>query len=102
MAVLSLVQFASVISATPTLEIMEAIICRSMHPDVVNPRDDASCKDTEVQSKLSTLQGWMMPFALVPGLLTAMPYGAMADKHGRRLVLRLAISGLLISQAVAH
>ncbi|ATY61235.1 MFS transporter [Cordyceps militaris] len=90
-AVLSLVQFATVISATPTFEIMEGIICHSMHPDIVDPRNDAACKDTDVQSKLSLLQGWIMPFALIPGLVTAVPYGAMADKYGRRLAIEMSI-----------
>lgn len=80
------------------LEIMEGIICRSLHPDVDNTLNNPICKRADVQSEFAELQGWSLPFALVPGLVTAIPYGTMADKHGRRLVLCLAIVGIVIAQ----
>ncbi|KFG83653.1 hypothetical protein MANI_015986 [Metarhizium anisopliae] len=96
--VLLLVVLTMSISSTPMLEIMEGIICRSLHPDVDGTLNHPVCKGADVQSEFAQLQGWVTPFALVPGLVTAMPYGAMADKRGRRLVLCLAISGLVVAQ----
>jgi hypothetical protein len=96
--VLLLVVLTMSISSTPMLEIMEGIICRSLHPGVDGTLNNPVCKGADVQSEFAQLQGWVTPFALVPGLVTAMPYGAMADKHGRRLVLCLAISGLVVAQ----
>lgn len=83
--------------AIPMSPIQEVIICRKHYADVVGA--DPRCKNEVVQSELSMLKGWEVTFALIPGMVTAVPYGMAADKYGRRLVLGLSLLGLTLSQA---
>ena len=79
---------------------------------VIDNIDENLCKSPVVQDQLSHLVGWNMCFDTIPGdckaqrniiclnslpgLLTAMFYGHISERHGRRLVLLLSISGHLI------
>jgi MFS family permease len=38
-----------------------------------------------------------MTFSCIPGILVAMPFGMVADKYGRKLVLLLALLGVILS-----
>ncbi|KJZ76344.1 hypothetical protein HIM_04426 [Hirsutella minnesotensis 3608] len=88
---------ASMIAA-PMSQIAEGVICRRFHPDVVDPTTDARCKNADVQAELAMLQGWGMTFALIPGLLMAVPYGMLADRYGRKVILCLSLFGMLLVQ----
>ncbi|KAJ6784610.1 hypothetical protein PWT90_07385 [Aphanocladium album] len=81
----------------PMMQIQEDIICRKHHPDIVSGADPR-CKDTAVQSDLAFLTGWSSSLTLVPGLLTAVPYGYLGDKYGRAMILRLSIFGIVLWQ----
>ncbi|KAF4504262.1 hypothetical protein G6O67_008435 [Ophiocordyceps sinensis] len=81
-------------------QIQEGIICQMWHPGIPEPSKDVRCKDRDVQSELSTLRGWELTFGLIPGLLTAIPYGIIADRYGRKVVLSLSLFGITLVQAV--
>ncbi|KAJ6783935.1 hypothetical protein PWT90_02118 [Aphanocladium album] len=76
-------------------EITEELICRQFHPGIANSRDPR-CKDNQVQGEMSFIDGVGLPLALIPGILTAVPYGIFADTYGRRLGIALAMLGLLL------
>ncbi len=96
--VMLVVELASPLVDVPMLQIQEEIICQKHHPDIVSGADPR-CKDTSVQSDLAFLTGWSSSFVLVPGLVTAVPYGYLADKYGRATILRLSIFGMVLWQA---
>jgi hypothetical protein len=87
----------------PSNALMEDIICRDMkprlgaaqrHPTLLT--DDDICKGPEVQGKLALYRGWLYIAEATPGMLTAIPYGLLADRWGRRPVLTLAITGFFV------
>ncbi|KJZ73966.1 hypothetical protein HIM_06634 [Hirsutella minnesotensis 3608] len=84
----------------PLNQIEESIICRNQYPHVPDTATDALCKSSPVQAELSFLQGWELTFGLVPGILTAVPYGFAADRHGRKVILCLSLLGLCLFQAI--
>lgn len=95
--VMVLTNFAGFFIDTPYTQILEATICRSFHPDIVSGADPR-CKDNDVQSELSLINGWSLTFTLIPGLLMAVPYGMLADSIGKKFVLNLSIFGFALSQ----
>lgn len=96
---LAAVEIGVKLLTVPMAQIQEGIICRGHYPDVVETPEDPRCKDEVVQSDLSMLQGWEMTFALIPGLLTAVPYGIMADRYGRKVTLSLSLLGMTMVEA---
>ena len=100
-AICTLSYFFVVLSASimqpATTEVVEEIICRRLYPDVAHGRDPR-CKDNFVQGELSFIEGWALPLFLLPGVVTAVPYGILADTYGRRLGIGLCMLGLLLQQ----
>ncbi|KAJ5667403.1 MFS transporter [Penicillium longicatenatum] len=65
---------------TPLYPIQEAIICQKYFPASANDASvDPRCKTEIVQAELSFLKGWQLTISLLPGMLTALPYGMMAE-----------------------
>ena len=46
-----------------------------------------------VQNLLATVVGWELSFSAVPGWLTAMYWGYLAEKCGRHLILFFSVLG---------
>lgn len=92
-----LTELGAYLATIPLNQVLEEIICRNFHPDLLLDPNDPRCKDRAVQTELSLLRGWQMTFDFVPGLLTAVPYGFVADKYGRELVLTLSMLGITLS-----
>ncbi|KAK1751710.1 major facilitator superfamily domain-containing protein [Echria macrotheca] len=83
--------------STPIIDIQEAIICRRFHgPDV--DHDDPACKDKDVQGELSFIRGWHVSLTLLTSLIASVPYGAMADRYGRTIVLGLSFLGATLTE----
>ncbi|KAK4135841.1 hypothetical protein BT67DRAFT_262663 [Trichocladium antarcticum] len=61
--------------------------------------DDPVCKAPDVQGHLAMLRGWQATFDSVPGMLTAVPYGVLSDRWGRRGVLGLGLAGVWLGMA---
>lgn len=78
-------------------QLMEGAICVKTYPDIQEPYSDPRCKNDEVQAMLSFVKAWETSLAILPGFLTALPYGMVADKYGAKFVLLLVFLGNLIS-----
>lgn len=61
------------------------------------PIPEEDCKIPIVQGQLAMLKGWDAAFACIPGLLLAFPYGYIADRYGRKIVLILSLVGVTLS-----
>ncbi|TQV92256.1 hypothetical protein V2A60_004543 [Cordyceps javanica] len=94
---LFLVMLAASVMEPAASEVVEEIICRGVYPDIAGGRDPR-CKSNAVQGELSTIDGWSLPLFLVPGIVTAVPYGILADTHGRRLGIGLCMLGMVLQQ----
>ncbi|KAK8022905.1 MFS multidrug transporter [Apiospora marii] len=60
---------------------------------------DPRCKGNDVQTELSFIRGWQSTLDYIPSLLTAVPYGFLADRRGRELVLRLSLIGITLASS---
>lgn len=91
----------------PSAAIMERILCRDFYPEFSNGTSSAEwvphgdCKIPEVQAPLAMLRGWMSTFEAIPAMLTAMPWGILSDRWGRRPVMTCSIAGLVLNSAFA-
>ncbi|KAK0733813.1 major facilitator superfamily domain-containing protein, partial [Lasiosphaeria miniovina] len=103
----------------PLTAMMEAIICRAMHPEVDAPpppdydprtgpwaawdpavlHDEPICKSADVQGYLAMLRGWVGTLDSMASLLTIVPFGVLSDRWGRRPVIVIASTGLTINLA---
>ncbi|KAL7908231.1 hypothetical protein GGI35DRAFT_453658 [Trichoderma velutinum] len=98
---LLVVEFAATLLTISVSQIEEGILCRRFFPDVNDTITDPRCKSENVQSELSTIQGWGFTFAIIPGVITAVPYGVAADKYGRSVILSLSLLGIVLVEAGA-
>lgn len=72
----------------PTIKLFEQAICnryysdQSIHPRVTAPDvDERLCKIPAIQNELASLTGLKFTFDALPGLLTALYYGSIADRY---------------------
>lgn len=60
---------------------------------------EALCKVDPVQQKLAMIFGWQDTFDAIPGLLLAIPFGALADRWGRKWIFLASLIGLQLNAA---
>ncbi|KAJ5627096.1 hypothetical protein N7528_004523 [Penicillium herquei] len=102
-ALILAMDFGFFIGAAPQTEIFQDIICQNYlaasgnHTDKI-PTEDI-CKSTPVQSELVLVNGWKDTSDVLAGMLLSVPYGVLADRWGRKPVLLLGISGILLGEA---
>ncbi|KAH8821770.1 major facilitator superfamily domain-containing protein [Xylogone sp. PMI_703] len=89
------------VQLAPVNKILEGIICRDFYPEMAgaNPlavSEDPRCKDTAVESKLAMLRGWQATLECIPGIITGVPYGLLSDKYGRKVVMILSLTGIIL------
>ena len=84
----------------PTIKLFEQAICNRFFETSENVIQrvgvnipEEYCKIAPIQSELAGLTGLKFTFDALPGLLTALYYGHIADRFGRRLVLALCCVG---------
>ncbi len=94
--------FGYVMSAAPQTRLIEDIVCRKYYSaealsalGLTRP-SEGMCKEPLVQDAVAQLFGWQTFFDGIPGLVLAMYFGVLADKHGRRGVLFLSMLGQTI------
>ncbi|CAK7224204.1 hypothetical protein SEUCBS140593_005492 [Sporothrix eucalyptigena] len=90
-----LFEIANLFQELPTLQLLEEIICR----DITGEDSDVICGgNQDVQAELAYLRGWQLTLALIPGIITAVPYGVVIDRLGRKVGLYLSVTGILLTQ----
>ncbi|KAL9600753.1 MAG: hypothetical protein Q9219_002994 [cf. Caloplaca sp. 3 TL-2023] len=100
-----LVSFAKHIVEVPTIRLFELAACDEYYANGKGTLGHGldigsrSCKAAPVQNELSTLTGWKFGFDALPALLLAIYYGSIAGKYGRKFVLLLFSTGMLLSSA---
>ncbi|RAK90678.1 MFS general substrate transporter [Aspergillus costaricaensis CBS 115574] len=90
--------FGNYLSYAPQISIFESIICRRFGADSHTVEVRGGCKSPEVQAELALVNGWKDMFDQLPGILLALPYGILADRVGRKPVLLLSLTGLLMEE----
>lgn len=88
----------------PTVRLFEEAVCNQYYSrhqvsnaSTLSGVGEEHCKLAAVQQELATITGLKFTFDALPGLLTAMYYGSIADRLGRRFVLALCSAGTLCS-----
>ncbi|KAK1961570.1 MFS general substrate transporter [Colletotrichum sublineola] len=94
---LTIFELGCCLIAIPLNQVLEAIICRNFYPQAPPSVNDLRCKAKAVQDELSIIRGWQSTLELIPSLLTAIPYGFLADRQGREMVLGLSLLGMTLS-----
>ena len=90
-----LFNFSRYIVEVPLIRLFEIAICNRYFD--VKAIEEKACKVPRIQDDLAIVVGWRFFFDAIPGLLTAIFYGRLADRNGRRIVLFLSCFGLLCS-----
>ncbi|KAJ5773794.1 Major facilitator superfamily domain general substrate transporter [Penicillium paradoxum] len=105
---LKLIMFAMILAVEvgfaflegPMVRIMESIACRQYFLDVDPTKigadgqvPEAMCKVGEVQAELAAVKGYHVFFDGTLSALLAIPYGLLADRHGRKSTLVLSLPG---------
>ena len=76
--------FAKHMVEVPTIKLFEQAICNRYYStqQPANPNiDEGLCKLPTIQNELATLTGLKFTFDALPGLLTALYYGSIADRY---------------------
>ncbi|OGM41898.1 MFS multidrug transporter [Aspergillus bombycis] len=94
--VMLILDIASSVPTAPRMVIFEDIICRNHYAAWWDISKLGDCKVKAVQGELALINGWKETFEKIPALLVSIPYGALADRIGRKKVLLLALTGCLL------
>ncbi|OGE54468.1 hypothetical protein PENARI_c006G08958 [Penicillium arizonense] len=89
--------FGNYLGYAPHIGILESIICRQARGSNLLLVDD-NCKSPQVQRELALINGWKDTFDQLPGILLALPYGFAADRIGRKPILALSLTGLILEE----
>lgn len=73
-------------------------ICHRLRPEL-DPSSPECFFGGDIEHELVLVTGWSYVLTILPGILTVVPYGYLADQYGRKPGLRLAIVGLVLAQA---
>ncbi|GFP55218.1 efflux pump ustT [Trichoderma asperellum] len=82
---------------TTLLTVLTRNVCHREHPEF-DPGSPECFIDGEVRSELVLFTRWNYALNNVPGILTALPYGFLADQYGRKRGLYLSLVGVALSQ----
>ncbi|RDW89025.1 hypothetical protein BP6252_01057 [Coleophoma cylindrospora] len=90
------------LQVAPLNKVLESIICKNYFPELASldlhaMADDQRCKSNDVQGTLATLRGWQLVTEILPGLLTTIFYGFLADKYGRKKILLVSVVGIILN-----
>jgi MFS family permease len=88
---LLLSELAELLLVSPRIRLLEAAICRTHYGLPSVPEDQ--CKIPEVQGRLAYIRGWQVFVEALPVMALAVPWGAFADKAGKKQVLALNFLG---------
>ncbi|KAL5423070.1 hypothetical protein PMIN04_004236 [Paraphaeosphaeria minitans] len=88
--------FGETVQPAPRIAIYEAIVCKQYYNSSSAGTHD--CKAAPVQEELALLGGLERLSILVPSVL-AIPFAALADRHGHSFVLAMAMFGVVLEDA---
>jgi hypothetical protein len=97
-AMVILIDLAAFFLDAPQTSILEGIICNRHYNSVPGEHD---CTVGPVQAELATVNQLLNTFNRLPGLIVAIPFGILADRYGRRLVIVLPILGALLQDVIS-
>ncbi|KAK0383522.1 hypothetical protein NLU13_9433 [Sarocladium strictum] len=82
----------------PIYRLIEDALCHTYYQDnSLDIIDEMKCKVDHVQTRLSTLMGWITLINNLMTLFVAFPYGILADKIGRKPTVLLSYGGMAVS-----
>jgi MFS family permease len=90
--------FGFLLSYAPQIQILESLICERHRSGLLNQPAKSFCKSPQVQGELVLLTGWKDTFDQIPSIVLALPYGYAADRIGRKPVLLLSVTGLILEE----
>ena len=92
--------FAKHMVEVPTIKLFEQAVCNRYYKSAEHDSpfegpsvEERHCKIPPIQNELTELTGLKFTFDALPALFTALYYGSIADRFGRRLVLALCCIG---------
>lgn len=106
LATIAFIDISAFVSAAPRTRIYEANECTRYYqahdPTRINPDgtvSEANCKINTIQQRLAIVYGWQDALDSVPGLVLALPFGALADRCGRKWIFTAALMGVQMNAA---
>jgi MFS family permease len=90
------VQLASELSAAPSLRMIELAICRH-HYNMRGSIPNDLCSSDDIQRRVANFRAVLGTLETLPGLFLAVPYGMLADKKGRKLVITISMVGIVLT-----
>jgi hypothetical protein len=103
---ISIVDVGAFLAEAPRVRVFEANICLAWYSehDASAIGADGSvpeklCKIDAVQQRLAMIFGWQETFDAIPSILLAVPFGALADRIGRKWIFAASLMGLQASSA---
>ncbi|KAF1960919.1 MFS general substrate transporter [Byssothecium circinans] len=101
---IAIIEVGAFLADAPKTRVFEANLClryftehdpSKIGPDGTIP--EAECKIDEIQQQLAMIFGWQDTFDAIPGILLAVPFGALADKWGRKWIFAVSLLGLQLN-----
>ncbi|KAF2636287.1 MFS general substrate transporter [Massarina eburnea CBS 473.64] len=103
---IAIIDVGAFLADAPRTRVFESNICLAYYeehdPSKIGPDGsvaESECKIDEIQQKLAMIFGWQDTFDGIPGILLAVPFGALADKWGRKWIFAIALAGLQFNMA---
>lgn len=102
----TIVDVGAFLAEPPKTRVFEANLCLRYYEEYDPSKiekdgsvPEALCKIDQVQQKLAMIFGWQDTFDAIPGLVLAIPFGALADKWGRKWIFVASLVGLQLNSA---
>ncbi|PVH96820.1 MFS general substrate transporter [Periconia macrospinosa] len=103
-AMVAIIDVGAYMSDAPKTRVFESNLCLQYYeandPSQIGPDGnvpESLCKIDEVQQRLAMIFGWQDTFDAIPGMLLAVPFGALADRVGRKWIFAVSLVGLQLN-----
>ena len=103
---IAIIDVGAFLAEAPKTRVYEASICLQYYqkhdPSKIGRNGavpEALCKEDAIQQQMAMIFGWQDMFDAIPSMLLAVPFGTLADTHGRKWVFTGSLMGLQLSSA---